>query len=146
MTIVCMIGIVVVTTLQVFSRYVLGSSFMWTEELARTLGIWSVMLCTGVVLKYNEHVGFDLIPEAFKRYQLLLTNIVAIFFSIMLLKPCLRHLQVSFGRLSPAMRIPLWILYIPMTIGFLSILLWGTVGAVNSLRSLFTSDGEKEKG
>jgi TRAP-type C4-dicarboxylate transport system permease small subunit len=139
-----MIGIVVVTALQVFSRYVLGSSFMWTEELARTLGIWCVMLCTGIVLKYNEHVGFDLIPESFKPYQLLLTNVVAVFFSIMLIKPCLQHLRVSFGRLSPAMRVPLWIMYIPMIIGFFNILLWGTVGMVNSLRSFIQNAREKE--
>lgn len=139
----CMFGIVVVTFLQVFSRYVVGAPFMWTEELARTLGIWCVMVATGVVLKNNEHVGFDLIPDRFKPYQRLLTNVAATFFAGALVNPSVAHLQVAFGRVAPTMGVPLWTFHLAMIVGICCLLIWGAVGTINSM--LVIIDMHKKK-
>lgn len=61
--VVLVVGIVVTTTSQVVSRYVFGSPLIWTEEVARYLGIWLVMLGTGLVLGENMHVGIDYVLE-----------------------------------------------------------------------------------
>jgi len=43
-------------TLQVFMRFVLGSSLAWTEELSRYSFIWSVYMGGVLAVKHTQHV------------------------------------------------------------------------------------------
>ena len=52
--------------LQVFSRYVINSSFPWTEELARIAWISLGMLGLPVALRRNVHVKIDVITSHLK--------------------------------------------------------------------------------
>ncbi|MGE6608233.1 TRAP transporter small permease [Halomonas sp. NPDC076908] len=47
---------VVLISMQVFSRYVLGSSLMWSEELSRYLLIWSVYIGCSFAAKEDRHL------------------------------------------------------------------------------------------
>ena len=49
-----------VIILQVFYRYVLGSSLSWSEESARFLFIWVVMLGASMGVKEGFHVAVTL--------------------------------------------------------------------------------------
>lgn len=132
-----LLGIVIATFLQVFTRYILGNPFMWTEEVARVCGIWMVMILAGILLKNNDHVGLDLIPEKFQPFRRILTYLLALFFTLCLLLPAFTLVEVSFGRLSSATRIPLWIYYVCMPIGFINIIFWGVIGLVKEILLLF---------
>ena len=44
---------------QVFTRYVIGRSSQWTEELATFLMIWVAMLGASVALYRGSHLGID---------------------------------------------------------------------------------------
>jgi TRAP-type C4-dicarboxylate transport system permease small subunit len=132
-----LLGIVIATFLQVFTRYILGNPFMWTEEVARACGIWLVMIVAGVLLKNNDHVGLDLIPEKLQPVRRILTYLLALFFSIWLLFPAFTHVGVSLERLSSATRIPLWIYYVCMPIGFINIIFWGVIGLAKEISLLF---------
>lgn len=46
----------VVIGMQVFSRYVLGDSLVWTEELSRYLLIWIVYIGCSYAAKENRHL------------------------------------------------------------------------------------------
>ena len=131
-----LIGIVIGTVLQVFSRYILQDPFMWTEELARTLGIWLVMIGAGVLLKSDSHVGFDLIPPKLQAFRRILTALVALAFSVIVIKPAYAHVHIAFGRLSSAMQIPLWILYAAMPVGILNLFLWSLISALHEIIQL----------
>ncbi len=45
----------------VVSRYLLGAQSSWTEELARMVLIWVVMLGAAVAMGSREHLGLDFI-------------------------------------------------------------------------------------
>ena len=60
-----LISILVVTTLQVFSRYVLGNPFEWTEELARFLMIWLVFFGASAGIKRNAHIKIEFFSSKF---------------------------------------------------------------------------------
>ena len=134
--ILMLVGIVMGTILQVFSRYVLQNPYMWTEELARTLGIWLVMIGAGVVLKNDDHVGFDLIPERFQALRRLSTAFVVLAFSILIIKPAYAHFHIALGRLSSAMQIPLWVLYAAMPAGILNLLFWSLITMLDEISQL----------
>ena len=135
-------GILVATLMQVIWRYVFNSPFMWTEELARDLGIWMVMLCVSLVLKENRHLGFDIMPEKWKPALGLVANATVLFFSISLFVSSIHFVQVSAGRESPAIRMPLWVLYASLPVG-LGLLLVAAIGAtIRNIRSLRTGKDE----
>lgn len=129
-------GILVATLMQVIWRYVFNSPFMWTEELARDLGIWLVMLCVSVVLKENRHLGFDIMPEKWKPALGLFTNAAVLFFSISLFVASIHFVQVSADRESPAIRMPLWILYAALPVGLALLLIAAIRATVRNIRSL----------
>lgn len=137
-------GILVATLMQVIWRYVFNSPFMWTEELARDLGIWMVMLCVSVVLKEDRHLGFDIMPEKWKPALGLVTNAAVLFFSISLFVSSIRFVQVSAGRESPAIRMPLWILYSALPVGLALLLIAAIRATVRNIRSLGKGKDENE--
>ncbi len=57
----------VVASMQIFFRYVLNSSLMWTEELCRFLLIWVSFLSVSCATKYDSHLYVDVIPAALKQ-------------------------------------------------------------------------------
>jgi TRAP-type C4-dicarboxylate transport system permease small subunit len=142
--ILMLVGIVIGTVLQVFSRYVLQNPYMWTEELARTLGIWLVMVGAGVVLKNDDHVGFDLIPEKFQAFRRIFTAAVVLAFSVLIIKSAYAHFHIALGRLSSAMQIPLWILYAAMPVGILNLFLWSLISMSDEVIQLIKKENREK--
>ena len=112
------LGILIATLLQVISRYVFNSPFMWTEELARALGIWLVLLCSGIVVREGRHLGFDIFPQRWKPILQLITNLSIILFSGALIKGSIQFALVGIGINSSALDLPLWFLYSSIPLGF----------------------------
>jgi TRAP-type C4-dicarboxylate transport system permease small subunit len=50
-------------TLQVLSRFVLAHPFSWTEELARFSFIWWAFFGAAYVVRFNGHLGMDLLVK-----------------------------------------------------------------------------------
>lgn len=59
--VVLMITLVLSTTWQVVSRYLLGDPSSWTEELARFALIWSGLLGAVYAYRTHAHIGIDLL-------------------------------------------------------------------------------------
>jgi TRAP-type C4-dicarboxylate transport system permease small subunit len=115
---------------------------MWTEELARTLGIWLVMVGAGVVLKGDGHIGLNLISDRLQVFRRILTHIIVLTFSILVFQPAMAHVGVSLGRLSMAMRVPLMVLYAAMPVGILNLMLWSAFGLTDEIVRLVVKGGE----
>lgn len=56
--------IVGVMIAQVWSRYVMGGSLIWAEELCRYLLIWQTFLVLGLAYSKGEFVALDFLPNA----------------------------------------------------------------------------------
>lgn len=65
--VVTMGAMATMVALQVFWRYVLGSSIDSADELSRLFFIWAMFLAIPQGVKYSVHVGIDLIVGAFNR-------------------------------------------------------------------------------
>jgi TRAP-type C4-dicarboxylate transport system permease small subunit len=80
--------LVIVTFLQVFSRYALRNPFFWTEELARFLFIYVCMLGMAMGIASKGHYGFDAffksIPRALKAPMGLIIYFIMGFFILVL--------------------------------------------------------------
>ena len=110
---------------QIVSRYVFNSSLSWTEEAARYLMIWGVLL--GVSLSYLNgyliaiETFVERFPPALRRVVRVVNNLLSLFFTGILtvfgVNLCILGAQME----SPAMEISyLWIyLAIPVGAGLL---------------------------
>jgi len=137
-----MAGILLTTVLQVIWRYVFNSPFMWTEELARDLGIWMVLLGAGLMLREQGHLGFEILPERWKPVLRLVTDLSVIFFAGSLLRASVRFMAVSVNRESAAIRMPLWILYLAVPAGLVLMLVFALDGIGVNIRVLRRSRGD----
>jgi len=106
---------VICVVLQVFSRYVLGNSFTWTEQMARYMFIWMVML--GVPVAYHRKIflNFDMIQNALPektRYVLdIVIKVVTMLFSCYYFVASLQLVIQTMGRTASGVKVPFWALY-----------------------------------
>src|SRR5437868_1088719 len=63
--IVSMAVMTLVVVLQVFYRYVLNDSLVWGWDIPRLCFLWSVLLAIPLGIRYNAHVGIDLVFNLF---------------------------------------------------------------------------------
>ncbi|MEY8828532.1 TRAP transporter small permease [Sedimentitalea sp. XS_ASV28] len=122
-----LIGALVV---QVFSRYVLGSAFSWTEELAITLFCWVILLEAASAIRDKAHVCVDallrIFPEAIRgAIERLIAMAILTFCVFTFWSGCL-YVSDTAGQVSPALQLPVWLVY-------LSVPVFGFVGAVHAL-------------
>src|SRR5205085_9084044 len=65
------VGILVIpVTLQIISRYTpLIPSYIWTEEMARFLFIWTIMIGAMVGIRESQHFEVDVWPDLSRRSE-----------------------------------------------------------------------------
>jgi TRAP-type C4-dicarboxylate transport system permease small subunit len=113
---------VIVIFFQVFMRYVMGSSLVWSEELARYAFIWLVYVGVSYGVKKQAHISVDALNLVFKKkgqFFLAMCSNLAVFIFSILLTYFSFEVMSQINRMSPAMGIPLkWVYAAPM-FGFL---------------------------
>ncbi|WP_227935210.1 TRAP transporter small permease [Alkalihalobacillus deserti] len=109
---------VVVVFVQVFMRYILDSSLVWSEELARYAFIWLIYIGVSFGVKKQAHIKVDAFALLFKRKgQLVLgicANLTFLIFAVLLAYYSF-EVVANVTRSSPAMNIPMqWVYAAPM--------------------------------
>ena len=112
---------------QVFSRYLLGTSFTWTEEFARFALIWMTILGAAYLNGTQEHLSMDFLYQKLsssnqKKVATLIEVLVFLFaFVVMVIGGLnLVYTTLHLEQLSGTLRIPLGYVYAIMPFsGFL---------------------------
>ena len=141
-TLVVIMSIMVINVLwQVFTRYVTGNPSSFTDELARYLMIWIGILGAAFVSGKNMHVAIDILPSrASVRTQKKLKTIVTViiilfvFFAFIVGGSRLVYISHILGQQSPALQIPLAVVYLIIPISGLLIIYYKVSDLLN-LRS-----------
>ena len=102
----------------VFTRYAMGSQASWSEELARFLLIWIGVLGAAYASGQGMHLSIDLLqpkmqPENRQKLQNFIHIIIALFAFAVLVVGGGRLIYIThhLGQLSPALRIPMSVVY-----------------------------------
>ncbi|WP_400077406.1 TRAP transporter small permease [Winogradskyella sp. R77965] len=112
---------------QVFSRYLLGTSFTWTEEFARFALIWMTILGAAYLSGKKEHLSMDFLYQKFsptnkKKASILIEVLIFLFALIVMVIGGLNlvYTTLHLEQLSGTLRIPLGYVYAIMPFsGFL---------------------------
>jgi TRAP-type C4-dicarboxylate transport system permease small subunit len=113
----------------VFTRYALGSQASWSEELARFLLIWIGLLGTAWASGQRMHLAITLLPEYLQGQQQVyllrfIDLLVMLFAAAVLLVGGGRlvYLTNILGQSSPAMGIPMEMVYLVLPLSGLIII------------------------
>ena len=131
---VTIMSVMVVNVLwQVFTRFVIGTPSSFTDELARYLMIWVGVLGAAYVSGKNMHVAIDVLPKKFNlKTQKFIAHIVDVivigFVFLALIIGGIRLVYITYvlEQYSPALQIPLAVVYMVLPISGILIIYYRT--------------------
>jgi len=128
--------LVVPVTLQILSRFTgLIPSYIWTEELARFLFIWMVMIGAMIGVREGSHFEVDVLPQLGPRSNALMRIVSQLFvlvFALVFLWWGIAFMRFGWDQLSEIAELPMWMIFIAWPIaGATWILFLGEAFAAN---------------
>lgn len=128
-------------TLQVFARYTpLVPHYIWTEEMARFLLVWMIMIGAMVGMREGIHFIVDLWPELRGRFRAamdLLTGVFVLVFAAAFLWYGIEFVDFAWFRISELAELPLWLIHLPWPLLGFTWLLFAGEKFVDDLMVLF---------
>jgi TRAP-type transport system small permease protein len=132
-------------TLQVFSRFTdLIPSYIWTEELARLMFVWLIMVGSMLGARESSHFVVDVWPVLGVRASaalnlvgltaFLVLAVVFVWFGI-------EFTRFGWNRISELAELPLWIIHIAWPLAGISWLLFLGESFIDQWRALLSGDG-----
>ncbi|MEP6608388.1 MAG: TRAP transporter small permease [Burkholderiaceae bacterium] len=118
---VLMLVLLALIILQVFSRYILQASLPWTEEIARMVIVWAVMLAAAVATERGEHyvitVLFDQFRGALRQSILIGTSAIALVFLAVMVRAGIEYTAANMNTTYVATQLSRGWVYLALPIG-----------------------------
>jgi TRAP-type C4-dicarboxylate transport system permease small subunit len=139
---IAIFGLLVIDVLgQVFSRYILGQSFAFTEELARFSLIWLSVLGAAYLNAKRQHLSMDFLYQKFsesgQKRALYFIELCVFLFALVVMVIGgfnLVYTTLHLGQLSGTLRIPLGYIYAIMPISGL-LIMWFSLYHVSLIKA-----------
>jgi len=143
---ILLIGIVLVTVLQVFMRFVMNNPTSWSEEVALLLLIWFGLISIGIMVGRKGHIAItffrDLLPGRWAIGLDLFADILVLVFSIFLITTSFELIDTVRMRMMPATGWSRSLLYYPILAGGSLMTLNAAIGVLDTALKLFRPEDE----
>lgn len=114
--VVTVIGIILPVTMQIFARFVdFVPRYIWTEELARLLLVWMIMIGSMIGVREATHFNVDLFYNLRGRTKAAMDILSAVFvlgFAYVFIIYGWEFTDTAWFRISELAELPLWIIHI----------------------------------
>jgi TRAP-type C4-dicarboxylate transport system permease small subunit len=113
--------LVIPVSLQIFSRYTaLIPSYIWTEEMARFLFIWMIMIGAMLGIREGTHFEVDVWPRMTARAQAMLrivSGVAVLVLALVFVWAGIEFTRFAWNRISELAELPLWLIHVawPLT-------------------------------
>jgi TRAP-type C4-dicarboxylate transport system permease small subunit len=108
--------LVIPVSLQIFSRYTeLIPSYIWTEEMARFLFVWMIMIGAMLGIREGTHFDVDVWPQLSVRGAAALrivSGIAVLVLALVFLWYGIEFTRFAWNRISELAELPLWLIHI----------------------------------
>ena len=132
------VGMTVTVIVQVFFRFVLQSPLRWTEELARYMMIWLVLLASAIAMRNRAHLQVDILtaglPKKAKFAFNIFVDILTTAFLVIVTYYGFHVVLTTTAQTSPAMQLPMALIYAAFPTGGLMMIIEQLVVLVNRVR------------
>lgn len=113
--------LVLVVFSQVIWRFVFNNPFSWTEELARILQVWLVLLTSSICIRKGSHLSIDYaihaLPFKYKKVLKLIVMLFIMFYLLILIIYGSKLIMITINQTTAAMRVPIYVVYLAFPIG-----------------------------
>lgn len=121
MCIILLTMVIFASSVQVFSRYILNNSQSWTEEFARFSFIWLTLLGAVLCLNAGSHSVISIFRDGMKNVKVrkiheIFMNISMLLVGVIMITQGAKMVNIAIGQVSPAMQVPMQVIYIPIVI------------------------------
>jgi TRAP-type C4-dicarboxylate transport system permease small subunit len=132
--------LIIPVSLQIFSRYTeLIPSYIWTEEMARFLFVWMIMIGAMLGIREGTHFDVDIWPELSVRGAAALrivSGIAVLVLAMVFLWYGIEFTRFAWHRISELAELPLWLIHIAWPIAGATWLVFQGERMVDDLRVL----------
>lgn len=108
--------LVIPVSLQIFSRFTgLIPAYIWTEEMARFLFIWTIMIGAMIGVREQSHFQVDLWPRLGPRTEAamrLLVALAVLAFAFVFIWSGIEFTRFAWNRTSELADLPLWLIHV----------------------------------
>ena len=137
------VGVLIIpVSLQIFSRYTeLIPSYIWTEEMARFLFVWMIMIGAMLGIYEGRHFEVDVWPRLAPRPHAalrLVSNLAVLVFAIVFVWAGYIFTKFAWNRISELAELPLWLIHIAWPVTGVTWLLFTGEQVWDNLRTLAT--------
>lgn len=136
--------LVIPVSLQIFSRYTaLIPAYIWTEEMARFLFVWTIMIGAMIGVRESSHLEVDLWPRLGARAEALsrlVTALAVLIFALVFVWSGYEFTAFAWHRISELAELPLWMIHIAWPIAGVTWLIFLGEQMYDNLRILLGRD------
>jgi len=112
---VMLLAMVIITGVQVFSRYVLGFSIRWSEEVPLILMVWFGFISMSIGVKKKLHISielfFKMFPKPMQKVIYKLVDLLMMGFGLVMTYYGFNLARLTMGSTMPATKLPSGVLY-----------------------------------
>src|SRR5512134_1621205 len=136
------VGLLIIpVSLQIFSRYTeLIPSYIWTEEMARFLFIWMIMIGAMIGVRESTHFEVDLWPRVGPRAEAalkLVSSLCILAFALVFVWSGYEFTAFAWYRISELAELPLWLIHMAWPLTGLTWVIFLGEQMVSNLRIVF---------
>ncbi|MFM9882188.1 MAG: TRAP transporter small permease [Burkholderiales bacterium] len=129
--------LIVPVSMQIFSRTIpIIPTYIWTEELARFLFVWMIMIGAMVGLRDGAHFDVDIWPILGARANAMLrmvSNVLVLVFALVFVWWGIEFTRFGWNRISELAELPLWLIHVAWPVTGCAWLVFGGERLVDDL-------------
>ncbi|MCK1310169.1 TRAP-type C4-dicarboxylate transport system permease small subunit [Bradyrhizobium sp. GM2.2] len=133
--------LVIPVTLQILSRYTpLIPSYIWTEEMARFMFIWTIMIGAMVGIRESQHFEVDVWPDLSRRSEAMvriLARLGVLALALVFVTAGIEFTRFAWNRTSELADLPLWLIHVAWPISGVTWIVFAGEQIVDEMRILF---------
>jgi TRAP-type transport system small permease protein len=135
------VGILVIpVTLQIISRYTpLIPSYIWTEEMARFMFVWTIMIGAMVGIRESQHFEVDVWPDLSRRSEAMvriLARLGVLALALVFVSAGIEFTRFAWNRTSELADLPLWLIHVAWPIAGVTWIVFAGEQIVDEMRIL----------
>jgi TRAP-type transport system small permease protein len=139
--VLCVAILVIPVTLQIVSRYTaLIPSYIWTEEMARFLFIWTIMIGAMIGVRESSHFEVDVWPDLPRRAEAavrIAARLGILVLALIFVWGGIEFTRFAWYRISELAELPLWLIHIAWPIAGLTWIVFLGEQFIDELKALF---------
>jgi TRAP-type transport system small permease protein len=137
----CLGVLIIPVTLQVISRYTpFIPSYIWTEEMARFLFIWAIMIGAMVGVREAQHFEVDVWPNLSRRSEAavrIVARLGVLALALVFVWAGIEFTRFAWNRTSELADLPLWLIHVAWPVAGVTWIVFAGEQILDETRTLF---------